>query len=575
MCGITFIHSSDSELEDNVVVKCLHKINHRGPDDCTYMSFENRVFFGFNRLIINDDSKEAMQPFVDEGIYVMCNGEIFNWENIVEKYNLRMKTSCDCEVILRLFQHLIDEKIKPFKDDVLVAESEIDMVAYTTVQKLERITAVKNITEKRELLEDAIKTLNFAEIGMEISNALDGEFAFVIYVEEQELTIASRDPYGVRPLFYGKNEGIYSFCSEMKGIQDVCTEIEQFRPGHIMINGKDYYPYTTLQDITQIDLPEEEILKMINTTFKEAVKKRLMSDREICCLLSGGLDSSLVAGLVSQHFEPYTLKTYSIGLKGSTDLEYAQIVADHIKSTHTNIELTEQDFLNAIDTVIHTIESYDTTTVRASVGNYLVAKYIKENSDCKVVFNGDYSDEVCGGYKYMSLCEDENEFHAECVRLVESIQWFDSLRSDRCISSQGLEARVPFADKDFVRLYKSIPVKMRMSNERIEKYILRKAFDEENIIPHDVLWRKKEAFSDGVSSKENSWHTILKNYIEDQLSDIEYEEIKMDTVNPPVLKETAYYKKIFKKYYKFDGIIPYYWLPKYCGDINDPSAREI
>jgi asparagine synthase (glutamine-hydrolysing) len=322
-----------------------------------------------------------------------------------------------------------------------------------------------------------------------------------------------------------------------------------------MINGKDYHPYTTLHDIQQLDLPEEDILKMIRATFKEAVRKRLMSDKEICCLLSGGLDSSLVAGLVSQHFEPYTLKTYSIGLKGSTDLEYAQKVAEHIKSTHTNIELSEQAFLDAIDIVIKTIESYDTTTVRASVGNYLVAKYIKDNSDCKVVFNGDYSDEVCGGYKYMSLCEDESEFHNECVRLVESIQWFDSLRSDRCISSQGLEARVPFADKDFVRLYKSIPVKMRMSNGRMEKYMLRKAFDEDNIIPQDVLWRKKEAFSDGVSSKDNSWHTILKNYIEDQLSDIEYEEIKLDSINPPVLKETAYYKKIFRKHFKFEKII--------------------
>ena len=184
-----------------------------------------------------------------------------------------------------------------------------------------------------------------------------------------------------------------------------------------------------------------------------------MSDREICCLLSGGLDSSLVAGLVSQYFPPYTVKTFSIGLKGSTDLEYAQKVADHIKSDHTNIEVSKEDFINAIEEVIHTIESYDTTTVRASVGNYLVSKYIKDNTECKVVFNGDYSDEVCGGYKYMSHCNDEDEFHKECIRLVEDIHFFDSLRSDRCISAHGLEARVPFADKDFVNLYKSIPKK--------------------------------------------------------------------------------------------------------------------
>jgi asparagine synthase (glutamine-hydrolysing) len=528
MCGITFIHSFGPSLKKTTVDATINKLHHRGPDDQTYETYKDTVFFGFNRLVINDDSVEAMQPFKDEGIRVICNGEIFNWKILVEKYNLQMKTSCDCEVILRLFQHFMSE----YNND-------------------------------------------FTKIGKQLSNELDGEFAFVIYIEEHEVTIASRDPYGVRPLFYGKNDDFYSFCSEMKGIHDICTDIEQFRPGHIMISGKDYYRYTTLEDIQQIDLPEDHFLEMINTTFKEAVKKRLMSDKEICCLLSGGLDSSLVAGLVSQHFEPYTLKTYSIGLKGSTDLEYAKKVADHIKSTHTNIELTEQEFLDAIDIVIRTIESYDTTTVRASVGNYLVAKYIKDNSECKVVFNGDYSDEVCGGYKYMSLCDDESEFHKECVRLVESIQWFDSLRSDRCVSSHGLEARVPFADKAFIKMYKSIPVKMRMSNTRIEKYMLRKAFEKDNIIPHDVLWRKKEAFSDGVSSKENSWHKILKNHIEDQLSDIEYEEIKLDAVNPPVLKETAFYKKIFKKYFNFENIIPYYWLPKYCGNIDDPSAREI
>lgn len=532
MCGITFIHSQSSIK--HIIDAVKDKLDHRGPDDRCYLSLQNNtVFIGFNRLVINDNSSEAMQPFTDNdnNVYVICNGEIFNWKKIVDKYNLQMKTSCDCEVILRLYQHLAD-----------------------------------------------IHEQDFKQIGIELSNELDGEFAFVIYIKEHNTTIASRDPYGVRPLFYGvddKAAALYSFSSEMKGIHDICSEIEQFKPGHIMINGKDYHEYTTLHDIKQLDKPEEDILKMIHTTFKEAVRKRLMSDKEICCLLSGGLDSSLVAGLVSQYFEPYTLKTYSIGLKGSTDLEYAQKVADHIKSTHTNIELSEQEFLDAIPTVIKTIESYDTTTVRASVGNYLVAKYIKENSDCKVVFNGDYSDEICGGYKYMSLCEDASEFHNECVRLVESIQWFDSLRSDRCISSQGLEARVPFADKKFVRLYKSIPAKLRMSNERIEKYMLRKAFDDDNIIPRDVLWRKKEAFSDGVSSKENSWHTILKNYIEDQLSDIEYEEIKLDSINPPSLKETAYYKKLFKQHFKFENIIPYYWLPKYCGDVDDPSAREL
>ena len=335
-------------------------------------------------------------------------------------------------------------------------------------------------------------------------------------------------------------------------------------------NKSEYFEYHKEQ---MIDITSENMYKEVNRTFREAVKKRLMSDREVCCLLSGGLDSSLVAALVSQHFPPYTLRTFSIGLKGSTDLEYAKTVADYIKSNHTSIELSHEEFLEAIEDVIWTIESYDTTTVRASVGNYLIAKYINENTDCKVVFNGDYSDEVTGGYKYMSKCDDPKEFHEETMRLVKNIHFFDSLRSDRCISSQGLEGRVPFADKAFVSAYLSIPVQERMSNNRIEKYVLRKAFDDDNVIPQDVLWRKKEAFSDGVSAPVNSWHRIIQKYIDETYTDVYKSD--PDEHNSPTLRETQYYKTLYKKYFKTDTVIPYYWLPKYCGDIQDPSARML
>ena len=531
MCGITFICAPN--LDKINIDSTLNKVKHRGPDDEKYFTYKNKLFFGFNRLVINDNSSEAMQPFNYDSTWLICNGEIFNWKSIVEKYSLKMNTNCDCEVIIRLFIHLFNN---------------------TEYESFENITNI-------------------------LCNELDGEFAFVLYEETTDTVISARDPYGVRSLFYGTNinENMFSYCSEMKGIHDICDRIEQFKPGYFMINGSSYIKYNNVNINKYIlnSTDEKEILIKINSTFKNAVKKRLMSDREICCLLSGGLDSSLVAGLVSQHFEPYTLKTYSIGLKGSTDLQYASKVATHIKSIHTNIELTEQEFLNAIETVIKSIESYDTTTVRASVGNYLVSKYIKDNSQCKVVFNGDYADEVCGGYKYMSLCNDPNEFHTDCVRLVKNIHFFDSLRSDRCISSQGLEGRVPFADKDFVNLYLSIPVELRMSNKRIEKYMLRKAFDNENIIPDEILWRKKEAFSDGVSSPENSWHQILKNYIDTNITLNDHNNMKNEKINPSILKETSYYKLIFKKFYNHDDIIPYFWLPKYCGNLNDPSAREI
>ncbi len=538
MCGILFVHSTNLQEIDTDAVKGILKT--RGPDAQRHVTINSNALFEFNRLKIKDSSDHAMQPFQDESTWSVCNGEIFNWEALIEKFDLKLKTRCDCEVIISLFKLFLIDGLSP-------------------------TSATRKICEE-----------------------LDGEFAFIIYHQDEDLefVIAARDPYGVRPLFRGelKDSSGTCFASEMKGIHDICSTIEQFQPGSFLVNihsngtgfRTDSYMYREPFPTTSTILDEEAALQAINSSLKAAVKKRLMSDREICCLLSGGLDSSLIAGLVSKHFEPGSLKTYSIGLTGSPDLHHAKIVADHIKSNHTTIELSEEEFLNAIDTVIYTIESYDTTSVRASVGNYLVSKYIRANSNCKVVFNGDYADEVCGGYKYFSRCDDETDFHNECVRLTSDIHYFDSLRSDRCISSNGLEGRVPFADKDFVRTYLSITPKLRMSNKRIEKFLLRKAFDHEDLIPAEVLWRKKEAFSDGVSTIENSWHNIIKAHADQNLSDVDHLKMKKDTVNPAISKETALYKTMFKKYYDFDEILPYYWLPRFCGEMNgEPSAREL
>ena len=551
MCGILALLNNN-----NKHIPTLSCLSHRGPDYWVASTLPNNDTFIFNRLIINDASENANQPFMIDNNYMMCNGEIFNWKSLAEKYNLPMTTSCDCEVVLQLYNHL--------------------KVFFKTT---------------RELCEH-------------LCNELDGEFAFIIYDSHEKLYVVSRDPYGVRPLFIGSSSESDAtvFSSELKGIDEsVFNETSQFDPGYVMIIDGDYekkhsfclsnYAYNSINEI-KIDnsLSKDfkqsssdfskcriNVFEKINQTFRKAVSKRLMSDKEICCLLSGGLDSSLVCALVASHFPPYTIKSFSIGIKGSPDLEYAQIAADKIKTVHTSIELTELDFLNAIDTVIKTIESYDTTTVRASVGNYLVAKYIKDNTNCKVVFNGDYSDEVCGGYKYLSNCNDPIEFDHECKRLVSNIHYFDSLRSDRCISAHGLEARVPFADKDFIECYFSIPIEWRMSNKNIEKYLLRFAFEKDDLLPPDILWRKKEAFSDGVSEKTRSWHQIITEFVDTQMSDEEYRDLldKYSDFNKPTLKETVYYRKIFNKYYKNNKIIPYYWLPKYCGDIHDPSAREI
>ena len=272
------------------------------------------------------------------------------------------------------------------------------------------------------------------------------------------------------------------------------------------------------------------------------------------------------------------LKTFSIGIKGSTDLEYAKNVADYIESDHHTIECTEEDFLKTIPEVIYNIESYDTTTVRASVGNYLVAKYIKENTDIVVVFNGDGSDEQ-SGYKYLRNAPNKKEFHKECLKLLNNIQYFDVLRSDRSVSSKwSLEARTPFLDKEFVQYYMTIDPKLKMygDNGLIEKYLLRKAFSGHNIIPDEVLWRPKEAFSDGCSSEERSWHKIIQEHVDKLITDDEFNINKQKyKINPPLLKESYFYRKIFDSYFPGKAnVIPYFWLPNWSDEI-DPSAREL
>jgi asparagine synthase (glutamine-hydrolysing) len=262
-----------------------------------------------------------------------------------------------------------------------------------------------------------------------------------------------------------------------------------------------------------------------------------------------------VCALASKYIQK--LHTFSIGLEGSPDLVYAQKVANHIGSKHTSVIVTEDEFLSAIPDVIRIIESYDVTTVRASVGNYLIAKYIRENTDFKVVLNGDYSDEVCGGYLYFKMAPTNQEFDAECERLLSNIHYYDSLRSDRCISANGLEARCPFADREFVEYYVSMYTGVRSCDDKIEKHALRNAFHDTDILPHDVLWRQKEAFSDGVSKSTRSWKDIIQEYLGD-------------------MTEKEYYKSIFIEHYgrHFLNIIPGPWMPRFC-NATDPSARTL
>jgi asparagine synthase (glutamine-hydrolysing) len=312
---------------------------------------------------------------------------------------------------------------------------------------------------------------------------------------------------------------------------------------------------------------------------ENAVEERMMSDRKIGCLLSGGLDSSLISSIVARKAKnPKDIETFSIGLKGSPDLIAAQEVADHIGTTHHSIELTEQDFIAALEETIYITGSYDITTIRASVGHQLISNWVKDNSEVKVLFTGETIDEM-GSYLYFQQAPSEEAFQEEALRLLKDIHYFDMLRGDRSISSAGLEARVPFADLSFIKYYMGIDPKQRMfdGNHKIEKHLLRKAFEDGDYLPNHILWRRKNGFSDSVSDKNRSWSTIIEEYVDLIIADDKYqsERLQFDHLRPET-KESFYIRKTYEKYYGHNTqATPYMWLPKWCGDVKDPSARTL
>lgn len=455
---------------------------------------------------------------------------------------------------------------------------------------------------------------------------LDGKYAFILYDfrNKKPQAFIGRDPYGVCPLYklYNNNNNnnllnLYGFASELKCLEHLYNRntsnyyVEQFKPGTysqlvygynnrlewkpVMQNKPYFVPtfsYITFNDAVSTATATSSMHKMIAEYLNSAVVKRCkVTDRQVACLLSGGLDSSLVAALASNYFTMCSdmpkLETYSIGLENSEDLKYAKIVAQYIGSNHTEIILTEEDFFNAIPEVIKAIESYDTTTVRASIGNYLLGKYIARNSSAKVILNGDGSDELFGGYLYMKNCPDNIEFDKETRRLLDDIHLFDVLRSDKSISSNGLEPRTPFLDKTFVNTVLSISPEIRNHNNcnKPEKYLLRESFSDiiyfqnnngEVILPDTILWRKKEAFSDGVSNHTRSLFTVLQEFIANHYNKISATYDGGEEIHIPCIElEKKYYKSIFdEEFPNCDHIVPYYWMPKYTA-ATDPSARTL
>ncbi len=524
MCGIFSYNGRTYKW--SALHEAVDLISYRGPDNSHHETIGDDVLFAFHRLAIMGTSESGDQPMKhpqDESLTLICNGEIYNYKDLAKKYNFDLTTGSDCEIILYMYREFgIDKTI----------------------------------------------------------NELDGVFMFVLHDASSNQLFASRDPMGVRPGFMGKKEEEIFIASEAKPLIQFCDEVWPFRPGTWWCSKapETFNRYFTYNGSMIKEKDEDTICKQIKVLLTNAVKKRLMAEREIGCLLSGGLDSSLITSLVSKYNQDKQLNTFSIGMPGSIDLEYAQTVANFLNTKHHQIEISEKEFLSAIETVIYNIESYDTTTVRASVGNYLVSKYISENTDCKVIFNGDGSDEVCCGYIYLKNAPSMKELQSESERLIKEIHYFDVLRSDRSISSNGLEARTPFLDKEFVTYYLSIPADLKKfdGEKRLEKHLLRKAFDHQGFLPDEVLWRRKCAFSDGVSSQKRSWHRIIQNFVDQLISDQEFFREKDSFKHcVPQLKESYYYRKIFESFFgRHEKLIPHFWMPKWV-NTNDPSAREL
>ena len=577
MCGIfTLLNNNNTNYSNQFIIDNFNKGRGRGPEFSKLERIGLKQIMGFHRLAINGLNSKSNQPMILDDITLICNGEIYNYKELYEMMDVTPTTDSDCEVIIHLYKRYgIDQTLQ----------------------------------------------------------MLDGVFAFVLcdydINNDYAKTYIARDPYGVRPLYFlyyengspeelisdislnnnGFKNNLIGFASEIKMLHAFKSEnhiIEHFEPGtyslyilpHVVssdwiFNKKErYHTYGFNSVMYNIDDVKNEndmrsIYRNIQYYFTNAVKKRCyITERPIACLLSGGLDSSLVTALVNEYHKDIStepLETYSIGLEGSEDLKYAKIVADYLGTKHTEILLKEDDFISAINEVIYTIESYDTTTVRASIGNYLLGKYISENSSAKVIFNGDGSDELCGGYLYMHACPDELEFDKETRRLLKSIHAFDVLRSDKCISSHGLEPRTPFLDRSWVQYYLSIHPSVRFHPKKklCEKYLLRTAFsktyfknsDGEPLLPDEIIWRTKEAFSDGVSKDTRSLYEIIQDYI---LNNIESEKkIDKNIIISKAEIEKKYYKFLFNSHYKdTDNIIPHYWMPKYV-NATDASARTL
>jgi len=405
---------------------------------------------------------------------------------------------------------------------------------------------------------------------------LDAEFACIIYDGSEKKYIAARDPIGIRPLYYGYDKrGVIIFASEAKNLVGLVEKIMPFPPGHYYEDGKFvcYCDIAAVEEVCHDSL--ETVCRNIHDKLVAGVEKRLVADAKVGFLLSGGLDSSLVCSIAAKKSST-PIKTFAIGMsEDAIDLKYAKEVAEYIGSDHTEIIITKDDVLSSLETVVKILGTFDITTIRASMGMYLICKAIHEQTDIRVLLTGEISDELFG-YKYTDFAPDADAFQKEAEKRIRELHMYDVLRADRCISVNSLEARVPFGDLDFVKYVMAVDPEMKLNKYNKGKYLLRHAF-EGDYLPQDILYREKAAFSDAVG---HSMVDYLKEYAETFYTDEEFEEkCKKYTHAKPFTKESLFYRELFEKYYPEQAeMIVDFWMPNKewegC-NVNDPSARVL
>lgn len=519
MCSIMGYCGSGAAFDD--FKKGFDRTVSRGPDDSRIIDTGHGLL-GFHRLAIMGLNDDGMQPFKLDGSYVVCNGELYGFKKqkaVLKQKGYTFNSDSDCEILLPMYR----------------------------------------------------------EYGTDMFAMLDAEFACIIYDGKTGKYIAARDPIGIRPLYYGyDSKGVILFASEAKNLVGLTDKIMPFPPGHYYKDGE----FICFCDIAKVDTICRDDIETACVHIREklvaGVEKRLVADAKVGFLLSGGLDSSLVCAIAAKKSDK-PIKTFAVGMsEDAIDLKYARQVADYIESDHTEIYMTPDDVTSTLDSLIKILGTFDITTVRASMGMYLICKAIHKQTDIRVLLTGEISDELFG-YKYTDFAPSAAEFQKESEKRIRELHMYDVLRADRCISVNSLEARVPFGDLEFVKYVMSLDPEIKLNKYGKGKYLLRHAFEGFDFLPDEILWREKAAFSDAVG---HSMVDYLKEYAEQQYSDEEFEAAcKKYTHATPFTKESLLYREIFEKYYPGQAeMIVDFWMPNKSWEgcnVNDPSARVL